>query len=120
MTPHGPEERLDEERQAPSASRARTPSSAHTRRPKLLNKQPGIVKYLQLLVAGAFLALTCLLAVYLLAVGIVRLHPDSSRTWPVAGDPAPDFVLKDTEGQDFHLQSQVGETPLVLQFGSFT
>jgi hypothetical protein len=93
----------------------------------MAKKQPGTASYLQLLVSGTFLTLTCLLAVYLLAVSIVRVQaltePEPSgpdRTWATSGDPAPDFALKDTEGREFRLGSQVGKTPVVLQFGSFT
>jgi hypothetical protein len=91
------------------------------------NKQPGIVKYLPILVRGLFLSLGGLLAVYLLVVSMVRLQATAAREpsgsspkWPTVGDPAPDFVLKDTEGRAFHLQSQAGKAPLVLQLGSFT
>jgi hypothetical protein len=70
----------------------------------LKGKRPGVVRYLRLLVTGSLLTLSCLLAVYLLAVGIVGLEaladsqpPDPSRAWPAGGDPAPDFVLKDTD-----------------------
>ena len=37
---------------------------------------------------------------------------------PAVGDPAPDFVLTDLEGNSVSLSSLVGERPIVLQLGS--
>jgi peroxiredoxin len=40
---------------------------------------------------------------------------------PRAGSPAPDFELRDTEGQNPVLLSDFqGQTPVALVFGSFT
>jgi hypothetical protein len=44
------------------------------------------------------------------------LHP----AVPEVGDPAPDFVLQDTAGQEYHLRDRVGRSVIVLQFGSFS
>ena len=37
-----------------------------------------------------------------------------------AGEPAPDFVLRDVDGAEFHLRDWVGKRPVVIEFGSYT
>ena len=39
---------------------------------------------------------------------------------PRAGDPAPDFTLPTLDGDPFHLMEVAAETPVVMEFGSFT
>jgi thiol-disulfide isomerase/thioredoxin len=47
--------------------------------------------------------------------------PRSTRALKLAaGSPAPDFVLKDLEGADFHLRDPANKKPLVLEFGSYS
>jgi thiol-disulfide isomerase/thioredoxin len=36
------------------------------------------------------------------------------------GERAPDFVLKDVEGREYRLSDRMGQTPVVLEFGSYT
>jgi hypothetical protein len=36
------------------------------------------------------------------------------------GDPAPEFVLKDLDGQEFRSRDLLHVRPLVLEFGNFT
>jgi hypothetical protein len=70
----------------------------------------------------------CLAGLTLLAAGIVALTP---RTWeerppdfaaekPAVGEAAPDFLLCDPDGREFHLAAEAGKRPVVIEFGSFT
>jgi thiol-disulfide isomerase/thioredoxin len=36
------------------------------------------------------------------------------------GERAPDFVLKDVQGREFRLSDRTGQTPVVIEFGSYT
>ena len=54
---------------------------------------------------------------------------DDSKAWhelhgpnaPEVGDPAPDFELRDSTGENpMHLSDYAGKKPVALVFGSFT
>ena len=39
---------------------------------------------------------------------------------PAVGEPAPDFTLRDADGEEFHLHDHLGSQFIVIEFGSFT
>src|SRR5262245_57646383 len=39
---------------------------------------------------------------------------------PAVGEPVPDFVLRDLEGNEVRLKDQIGRVPIVLEIGAFT
>jgi hypothetical protein len=50
-----------------------------------------------------------------------RWHSTHGPTAPKAGEPAPDFELRDAKGENpVRLSRFAGETPVALVFGSFT
>jgi thiol-disulfide isomerase/thioredoxin len=79
-------------------------------------------------VARPFLiTIGCCLGVVVLAVAVVVLEPHFrtvpptfEETAPGVGDSAPDFVLRDADGQAFHLAEHVREKPVVIEFGSLS
>ncbi len=67
----------------------------------------------------------CILAV---AVAIVKVEPNFRAIEPTfdelpprPGDPAPEFTLRDVEGQEFHLSERMAEKKsVVIEFGSLS
>jgi thiol-disulfide isomerase/thioredoxin len=57
-----------------------------------------------------------------LAAVLIRTgeNPTRSTLKPVVGEMAPDFALKDVDGLEFRLSERAGQTPVVLEFGSYT
>lgn len=43
-----------------------------------------------------------------------------AETSPKAGEMAPDFTLLTLENEEFNLMEAAAETPIVIEFGSFT
>ncbi|MCI0568749.1 MAG: peroxiredoxin family protein [Acidobacteria bacterium] len=72
-----------------------------------------------------FLSCAFLLSVTLLGAGEEGSHPhghdgvpEKFPTHPAAGDPAPEFSLKDTDGKPLALGEYLGRGYLILAFGS--
>jgi hypothetical protein len=71
------------------------------------------------------LALACCLVLAVVAAGWVYLERDAqpggfARLKPAVGEAAPDFTLRDTDGDPFRLTTQCARRPVVLEFGSAT
>lgn len=84
----------------------------------------GVRRYLVLVTATAA---TCLLGVALAAAGMFGVqdwlrppYGDYGRLKPDVGEAAPDFALKDINGEEFRLRSRANRLPVVVEFGSTT
>jgi hypothetical protein len=83
---------------------------------------------LRMILGSLLVASACFLGLTLLAAGIVALTPrnwevsppDFAKEKPAVGEAAPDFILRDPDGRDFHLAAEAAKQPVVIEFGSFT
>lgn len=85
------------------------------------------IKALRLPLAVLLLVSISLLGVLLFAWGIVKIEPffrhqepGFEEAQPRIGEQAPDFSLLVLEAEPFHLAEQLGQRPLVIEFGSVT
>ena len=70
--------------------------------------------------AAIYFMCVCLMSI----IGCTASHVDPptgfAQEKPALGELAPDFVLKDIDGESFHLKDFVGKHPIVIEFGSTT
>ena len=56
--------------------------------------------------------------------GVPTGRPDRFRGYlqakPALGEAAPDFVLRDLDGNELSLKDLVGKQPIVIEFGSYS
>lgn len=95
---------------------------ANTADAQLVFKRRLGVRFLVVVLLAFF---SCLLGVQFLAQLWVRadsyLKPaptDFHHTKPMAGDLAPDFSLRDLQGNVFQLSERIGRRPMIIEFGS--
>jgi thiol-disulfide isomerase/thioredoxin len=69
----------------------------------------------------------CFVALFLAAAAVFAVQEwmrppavDYDHLKPAVGEPAPDFVLKGLDGEDYRLSDHLGKAPAVLEFGSAT
>lgn len=70
------------------------------------------------------------ITVIVLAIGIAAIPADGfgqsakftefPNNQPKAGEMAPDFALKTSDGEAFKLSEAVAKQPVVIEFGSYT
>lgn len=75
-----------------------------------------------LIATGLVAALAAFVAVGYLIRSVVPTPPPPgfNESSPRVGEPAPDFTLRDVDGNRFRLSDHLGQRPVVVEFGSYS